>query len=305
MFLEVMKLPRESSPELVFPEWVPECIIDALARINAKAKNEENPQWATEVLRRLATNSRMKHVWQEVFRRKLAKGARPGNFFNPVMTQTDRAARLRRQAKGLLVGDSVEDRHFGERLSNEASDLEKTPSLFAHPEWNLQERAAQCWIYNAYEIALADNPVYLSDLKEQKAVLQTTSETLQSLVIKLQPFVASGYSILTQHLRELAEEAKREAQTINPENYPKIEDPWVLVRKREHDRLRTFVINFSFITFSIFGRRMHGTVANVASAIYGNANLSGDQVRTVDRQLTRDLQKNESTSANRRGRKSV
>lgn len=279
-----------NSFSLTFPEWVPPAVIEAANQLNDELAKEKDPTKAVQVLSRLVSDPLMKRVWQEVYRRKRIRHQSSEEYLNPASTNVSRTAAFPRQASDFRERGGEENVHNAELLEAEAAIIESESDPIFYPPWSAQDRAAQLLLRQAYRTALDNTPVYLSHLEAKTNDLRKLAQELLTRVEILQAYHLDQEA---RKLKKLVEEIEEEAENIDPyldpqagqrlarPRFPHIDDPWVIVRKTPDVQMRSFVMDLTIITLQLFGKSLHGTLANITNVVFDRKDVTDERVREL------------------------
>jgi hypothetical protein len=277
-----------TSTTVTFPNWVPPAVIDAAKQLHSELASEENPAEALELWSRLMFDSRMKRVWQELYKRSHKRHKATEEFFHPAcITNASDAARKRRRALELREKGGPKNVSEADLLEAEAALVEGEYDPPADPKWSEQDRAVQLFLRRAYEAALNHELVFLSDLEAKVSKLQNVAKRLRSdsAVLSL-----LGMEREARKIQRIASDFDYEAFNILPnQGIPseqndgpffnlQTDDPWIITRRRGDLELRTFLANLSVITGTLFGQALYGTLATVANVRFNREDVTHRKV---------------------------
>jgi hypothetical protein len=284
-------------PSLTFPGWVPPPVIEAATELNEKLAKEKDPALAQVLLSRLVSHPLMDRVWKQVFKKKRVLHKPTQEYLNPAFTYASRVAAFRQKASDLRgKGGELNEREaeslevHATLLEAEAKVMEGEFDPLTHPRWTRQDRAAQILLQHAYRTALDDEPVYLSSLVAKTNDLREVIQGLQSGVTVLQSHKlnreAGKQHELVEELKEIADDGdpyfdRQTRGRLTSPRFPHIEDPWVIVRERTDDRMRSFVIILSITTIQLFGNALYRTLANITNVAFARTDVTESRVREL------------------------
>ncbi len=146
------------------PGWLPAAVRDTAAELRAKIPTEKDSAKARDVLERLITNSLMKGVWKELYKKK-----RDGNkgFMHPArLTNAAQAEGYREIARKLRQKGGEKNEYEAKLFEIEARVIEVAlPEDPVDPEWTEQDYAVQSFLTHTYRAALQETPQVLSDTR--------------------------------------------------------------------------------------------------------------------------------------------
>ena len=278
-----------TSTTVTFPIWVPTAVIHAAEQLHSELASEENPAEAQELWSRLVFDSRMKSVWQELYKKKRNRHNATEKFFHPARTNVSEAARRRRRALELREKGGPKNVSEADLLEAEAAQLEGEYNPPADPRWEYeQNRAVRLFLRHVYKAALNHELVFLSDLEAKVSKLQKVAKRLRSDAAILSSL---GMEREARKLLRIASDCDDEAFNILPiQDVPseqnddgylfslQTDDPWIITRRRGDLQLRTFVANLSVITGTLFGKTLHGTLATVANIRFNRKDVTQRKV---------------------------
>jgi hypothetical protein len=256
-------------PPLEFEDWVPEAVRDEARKIQAEASSQKDPVKAANLLSRLTSNTRMKTVWAEFYKKKRVN---PDRYVNRMyMTNASRAPRLRKEAS--WIRDHGPNRHKIDSffMDLEAEQLERSSyDPLLHTPWTEQDLGIQFFFWKAHDAAL-DIKLYF---KRDISILRQAAEQLRELAVKLQPLhVDCGV------LSEVAVRCDNAANMRDVD--PKEENPIVMVREASDPELRTYAVELSGVTTWLCGKIMYSTIANVANVVLDREDITGAGIREI------------------------
>jgi hypothetical protein len=267
-----------TSTTVTFPNWLLllPAVIHAAEQLHSELASEKNPAEALELWSRLVFDSRMKGVWQELYKKKRDRHKATKEFFYPAcLTNASDAARKRRRALELRKKSGPKTVSEADLLEAEAAVLESLYDPPADPRWSEQDRAVQLFLRRAYEASLDHELVFLSDLEAKASKLQKVAKRQRSGAAILSSL---GMECEAQKLQQIASDCDDEAFNILPYDGVhfslQTHDPWVITRRRGDLELRTFVANLSIITEPLFGKTLHGTLATVANVRFNRKDVT-------------------------------
>ena len=153
-------------PPLTIPSWVPAAVADAAQQLHVEAAKEKDPAKAVEVLSLLVSDSRMRYVWRDLYKKNRRDNQATQHYYYPAyVTNASNAARLRQLACELRNKVDMINERDAKLLESEAAVLERLGDPPADPRWSEQDRAVQLLLRHAYRNYLDVKPVFLSDLK--------------------------------------------------------------------------------------------------------------------------------------------
>jgi hypothetical protein len=295
------------SATVTFPIWVRPAVIHAAEQLRSEFASEENPAEAQEVWWRLVSDSRMKGVWRDLYKKKRLKHKATEEFYYPACVKhASIAAKNRRLAVELREKGGSTNKSEADFLEAEAvlpedesypfpdptwSEQYLTVQLFLHnvyrkvilpdPRWNEQDCAVQLFFHNAYRDALDHELVFLSDLEKKVGKLQGISEQLRDIAAILSSL---GRKREARKLRQIASDCDDHASNILPERNSDgslADDPWIITRRRGDSKVRTFVANLSITTRQLFGRTLYGTLATVTNVAFNRQDITDTKVRDM------------------------
>ena len=230
----------------------------------------------------------MKRVWHELYKKNRNRHKATEEFFYPAcLTHASDAARKRRLAFELRGKGGPKNKSEADLLEAEAALLEGLYDPPADPRWSEQDRGVQLFLRRAYEAALNNELVFLSDLEAKVSTLQKVAMRLRSDAAILSSLRMVREARKLQHL---ASDCEDEAFNILPnqqipseqnDGHPfslQTDDPWIITRRRGDLELRTFVANLSIITGTLFGKTLHGTLATVANVRFNREDVTHRKV---------------------------
>jgi hypothetical protein len=272
-----------------FPNWIPPAIIHAAEQLHAELMSERNPTEALAVWSRLVFDSRMKRVWQELYKKNRLNHQATEEFFYPAcVTHKSFAAKNRRVALEIRQKGSPENEKDANLLEAEAAVLESINDPHADSKWSEQDRAVQLFFYHAYKEALDHKLVFLSDLEAKSSDLEAKSRKVQEVAERLRCEAATlsslGMKRAARKLREIASDCDYEALNILPARESDgslADDPWIIARRRGNLAVRTFVTSFSIPVSQIFGTNLYSTLATVTNVVFNDKDLTGGKVRDM------------------------
>jgi hypothetical protein len=256
--------------------WVPKAVIETAAQLHAELSAENHSIDGLEILSRLIFHPGMKAVWTELYRRKRIKYESTEEFLHPArVTNRWSAAEHRRQAAELR-------RRGGEANESEASLLEAEADVeedldvsTINQRWSEQDRGAQLFLRQACISAIEINPIYLTELQDNATkLLQIATNLRQHSGVLL----SLGLEAEARSLKMVAFGCDRNARDLIVDLAT--DDPWVISRNRGDLKLRTYIVDLSISTKSIFGTPHYGTLATVASVVFGSE-ITADKVREL------------------------
>jgi hypothetical protein len=282
------------------PRWTSaiQCQADQLY---AEIARHPNPKKSTEILDRLTSDPLMERVWRELFK----KDRQSGVFFYPAVTPAMRAARLQRLAAELRSKGGAKNEGEAERLElaaevehmedgigedGEEEDDEQDDNIL----WHAQTFAAQVLLRKAFLEAIDIKPVFLGELEDKVSTLNCIGQRLETDGRTLESF---GMRQEAKVLRRIVRACKEEAENILPDRRndesagesltfrSRRDDPWVLTRRSKDDELRTYIVCLALTALSLFGKTLDGTLANIATVVFG---------REVTRATVREALRNQS-----------
>jgi len=264
------------SPLPIIESWVPEAVIDAAVRLHADLAAEENPEEGLAVLSRLISDPRMRLVWEELHKTKRNdKYETTNEFLYPArVTHLSWAAEHRKQARELREKGGERNESAARLLEAEAAVEEGMGDLPSDSRWSEQDRAAQLFLKQACRSAINIEPTYFSDIQAKVAKLRTIAASLREQSVMLKSLGLKGEA---RKLDEIAADCEDEARITEPNL--ETDDPWVIIRDRGDPKLRTYVVDLSIPTVSIFGTPLYGTLATVANVVFGLNVLTAEKVR--------------------------
>lgn len=250
----------EGSISLDTPTWVPE-LIAALAQTlyaEAVARPKEHFGEHATVLRRVATDARMRRAWSEIF--KSEGGAIRGD--GPYV----HAARER-----------------GVRSFPQSQGLEEFPQ---RPEEHdrVQDQAAAVLFLVATGHALWDRRFGFGPRTRTRREASVDATTLSKLAARHDDDAAAydrlGLFKEAQTIRALATSSRRKAEVGRPRS----NDPWVV--ERQSDRLgnnwdRGLIIELAQACEILFGKRLLATVTTIANVVLDRSDITKGQVQGV------------------------
>lgn len=265
-----------------FPNWIPPVIIHAAEQLHAELTSERNPTEALGVWSRLVFDSRMKRVWQELYKKKRLNHQATEEFSHSAcVTHKSFAAKNRRVALEIRQKGGPESERDANLLEAEAAALESINDPHADSKWSEQDRAVQLFFYHAYKEALDHKLVFLSDLEAKSRKVQEVAERLRCEAATLSSL---GLKREARKLREIASDCDYEALNILPARESDgslADDPWIIARRRGNLAVRTFVTSFSIPVSQIFGTNLYSTLATVSNVVFNDQNLTGGKVRDM------------------------
>jgi hypothetical protein len=271
-----------TSTTVTLPKWVPPSVIHAAEQLQSELASEENPAEAQELWSRLVLDSRMKRVWQELYKKKYIHHRATEEFLYPAcLTNASDAARKRRRALELRQKGGPINESEADLLEAEAALVEGEYDPPADPRWSEQDRAVQLFLHKVYRTALNHELIFLSDLEAKVSKLQKVAKRLRSDAAILS---SHGMEREARKLHRIATDCDSEAVSILPYEHGfsfKTDDPWIIVRRRGDLELRAFVVDLSIITGTLFGKTLFGTLATVSNVRFNRQNATAGKVREM------------------------
>jgi hypothetical protein len=267
------------STTVTLPNWLPPSVIHTAKQLHSWLASEENPVEARKLWSRLVFDSRMKHVWAELYKKKRIHHKVTEEFLYPAcLTNASDAVRKRRRAVELREKGGLKNVSEADLLEAEAALLERLYDRPADPRWSEQDRAVQLFLRHAYEAALNHEPVFLSDLEAKVSKLQKVAKQQRVDAAILNSI---GLKHVARKLEQIADDCDDEAFKILPHDsrfFLQTDDPWIIARRRGDFELRTFVADLSIIIGSLFGQTLHGTLATVANVCLNRNDVTDRKV---------------------------
>jgi hypothetical protein len=248
----------------------------------------ENDDEATEkkkLLLRLASDSRMMEVWQELYKYKRASNSGTKEFvYKPSFHEIGCAhtarltvAEIRRQIEDSDKKVTEEDiEEFICHLSPQY--LQPWPEAPRDPQASL-DLAVRYIFQHAYLSALVKAPILTTqEIVENFHERIATADQLRKEADKLKSY---GMEDDAWTLIRIAQNCEENIRTGNLDN---LCDRWIVDRDRSTSHLRAYVITLAALTRKLFGNPLHGTlarIANVAFDLAGGTSITGGQVHEM------------------------
>ena len=262
-----------------FPEWVPTAVVETAEQLCAEVASEQDPAKAEKVLSRLTSDPRMKRVWEELYKKKRFEHSRTNEFFHSArVTNASHAAAVRQRAHELSKAGGAHNQRDADLLEAEAAVLESLGDRLADPRWSEQDHAAQLLLYHAYRAALDFKPVFLSDVTSNVHTLRSLAERLRKDAKTLRSLDLAPNAV---KLDEIASDCDEKASEIDPNRLKPGDDPWIITRRVGDIQLKTFIIDLSIPTVSLFGKYLYSTLATVANVAFARNNVTHEKVREI------------------------
>jgi len=276
-----MLLGRARPKSLTYQKWVSPAVINIAERLCARVKADRDSSKALDMLSRLASDERMRPVWEELYKKKRDQHHRPTEeFHHPAcVTLKSHAARNRRRACELRKEKGPDYEMLANALEMEADECEGKPDFYSTVPWSEQDIAVQLFFWHAYWAALNCRPIFLSDLKDKQKKLHNIANQLRKYSESVQLL---GQDTLAQKLEEGPSECESAARHVLPDPFkPGLDDPWIISRRRANVKLRTFIIGVSMQAETLFEKLLAGTVARVANVVFDRRDMTGPKVREM------------------------
>jgi hypothetical protein len=262
-------------PRLLYEPWVPAAVAEEFNKLYAESVSDDKSIKARELLDRLAFDPRMKRVWQELYKMKRVKHKSTEQFLHPIcVTHYSMADLLRRRAATLSEG-TPEEKMLERAYLAEAKFHEKqTFDPLTNTRWTEQDLGVQRFLWRIYHSDKKIEPIFLSEIKAEVAALRQAAERLRAEVATLQ-----SLGIRCDGLEQIASECDAAARTRDRD--PKVEDPWIITRKRGDPICRTLVVDIAGTTEGNLGTALNGIIAIIANVCLDRADLTGTKVRDM------------------------
>jgi hypothetical protein len=266
-------------PPPTFSKWVPAAVVEAAERLYAQLASEQDPAKAEKVLSRLTSDPRMKRVWDELYKKKRFEHQATDEFLHAAsVTNASHAAASRQRASELRKAGGADNQRDADLLEAEAAVLESEGDPPTDPRWSEQDRAAQFLLHHAYRAVLDFKPVFLSDVVANVNTLRSLAERLRKDAAILRSL---DLELNARKLDEIASDCDEEAWNIDPSRLEPGDDPWIITRRTGDIRLKTFIIDLSIPTVSMFGKYLYSTLATVANVVFASNNVTHEKVREI------------------------
>jgi hypothetical protein len=281
---------------LDLPDWLPHAVRDkALSIFAALTENDgeatatptENGDEATEkkkLLLRLASDSRMMEVWQELYKKRASNSGTKEFVYKPSFHEIRCAhtarltvAEIRRQIEDSDKNVTEEDiEEFICHLSPQW--LQPWPEVPRDPQASL-DLAVRYIFQHAYLSALVKAPILTTEeIVENFHERIATADQLRKAADKLKSY---GLEDDAWTLIRIAQNCEENIRTGNLDN---LCDRWIVGRNRSPSHLRAYVITLAALTRKLFGNALHGTlarIANVALDLRERTEITGAQVKEM------------------------
>jgi hypothetical protein len=249
-------------------------------------QSEQDPAKAEKVLSRLASDPRMKRVWDELYKKKRFEHQAADEFFHAArVTNASDAAAGRQRASELRKADGVDNQRDADLLEAEAAALESMGDPPTDPRWSEQDRAAQFLLHHAYRAALDFKPVFLSDVVANVNTLRSLAERLRKDAAILRSL---DLELNARKLDEIASDCDEEAWNIDPNRLEPGDDPWIITRQRGDIELRTFVADLSIVMQMLFRKTLPGTLATVTNVVLNRQDMTFEKVHDMIRPASQE-----------------
>jgi hypothetical protein len=273
---------------LELPDWLPHAVRDkALSIFAALTGDDDEAAENKELLIRLASDSRMMDVWQELYKYKRVSNKSTKEFFYApsfweigcAHTARLTVAEVRRQIEDSDQEIPEEDiLEFINHLS--PNFLLPRPEEPRDPQAR-QDLTARYIFQHAYLSALVKAPILTTrEIVENYHERIATADQLRKEADKLKSY---GMEDDAWTLIRIAHNCEENIRTGNLDN---LCDRWIVDRNRSPGHLRAYVITLAELTRRLFGNPLHGTlasIANVAFDLVDRTSINDAQVREMVR----------------------
>ena len=264
---------RTSSPPDL-PGWLPAAVRGTATELWAKIPTEKDSAKARDVLERLITNSLMRGVWKELYKKK-----RDGNkgFMHPArLTNASQAEGYREIARKLRQKGGEKNEYEAKLFEIEARVIEVAlPEDPVDPEWTEQDYAVRSFLTHAYRAALQETPQVLSDIRAKVRKFREVAERLRKLTEELHSIDPLTGSYV-EKLKGVAADCEDDAKIMEPRPS---NEPWIIARKRGDLRRKTYVAKLSYKTHQLFWKTLFGTIAKVTNVVFSGEHAASDDQR--------------------------
>jgi hypothetical protein len=275
-------------PDPKLPDWkLTPAVINAVKRLSVQVATEKDPAKAQGILDRLTLDQSMQDVWKELYKKKRVNHRTTGEFHYPAYIRyASRIPEYQRRACELRKKGGRTNEQEARILEMEAAAIEGECDPLADQPWSDQDLAVQLFLWHVYENALHSDPVYLSEMKAQASKLRETANRLRQLPATLQSLGVQSYAVssledFASACDGYASMCDDKASTLDVD--PRVDDPWIITRRRGDAQLRTFVVNLSIISETLFGDTLCGTVAIVTNVVFSRKVMTRSKVREMIR----------------------
>lgn len=265
----------------IFSDWVPEAVRLMAAKLWYECSMEKDPAKARQFLERLIINPMMERVWDELYKKRRVEHKATEEFLYPAcVTNASAAVRNRRRALELRKkGGSVNERE-ADQLEAEAALYERENDQPPDPTFE-QDRAVQLLFRNAYQSALNPQPIFASDLRSNIRKLGDAAKQLRKISSVLSSLELTDEA---RQLKTIAEACVDQAdgvlETLHAHEREG-DDPWIITRNKGDLELRLFVADMVITTTMLFEKELHGTIANIANAVFERDDVTAATVREM------------------------
>jgi len=265
----------------IFPDWVPEAVRLMAAKLWREHSKEKDPANARQFLERLIINPTMKRVWDELYKKRRIEHKATDEYLYPAcVTNASAAVRNRRRALELRKkGGSVNER--------EADDLEAEAALYERENGqpadpiSEQDRAAQLLFRDAYQSALKPQPIFAHDLRSNIRKLGDVAKQLREISSVLSSLKLADEARELKTIAEACDDQATDVLKTLRAHEQEGDDPWIITRNTGDIELRAFVADMVITTTNLFETELHGTIANIANAVFGRSDITGSTVREM------------------------
>ena len=244
------------------PTWLPQALSSVIDENFSQVSSLPNEIY-NDLKRdyvRLATDARMKTVWQEIYRREGGIGS--DSFSNPANKK--HVTELARQLKI-------------NNILKEEEEFIQTQNL-----------AAAILFLESFRLLMWDSKFdigpHVKTLSEIKAKAKKISALAENLKNGADIFEEFGRHHQAKILRSFLEEISLESKTeMNSDR-----DPWIVERRSTRvgdDGERGIIIGLGQVCSILFGKKMLGTVKTLANVLLNKDNITVNQVQGVLKKL--------------------
>lgn len=159
-----------------FPEWLRPALVDQFEWLLDDLEDDDE----IALLRRLATDPRMKLVWTQIYKRKRESYRQTEDFeFPAIVTGKSEAAYLRREAEELRAKGSEQEAQYIEKQAIVVKNIPSRKSRFSE-----QDQGAQRLLSLAFREALDLTPTYLAEIEEERKSIDLLIAAKQKEIIE-------------------------------------------------------------------------------------------------------------------------
>ena len=247
-------------------------MVHAAEQLHAELTSRPEPDGRLATISRLISDSRMKRVWTELYKKnRPSKYQTTEEFLHPArVTNATWAAVHRRQAADLRQKGGKRNADQARLLEAEAAFEERQGDPPRDPSWTEQDRGVQLFVYHSFHSTIDIELTFYSNILAKVNKLRDLAESLRRQASILRSFKQEKKA---RQLEELAMDHEDEAYNLLPPRKgsgfaPQADDPWVLRRDRGDSEIRTYVTLLSTTTSMIFNDSLFGVLAIVANVVH-------------------------------------